>query len=138
MDIHRAYMTRLGIDAAQVAASTPALPNRSYTSFMLSAAHAGGSAEILSSILACSWSYAEIAAGIVARNPEAGAHPLYGEWVTGYTSAEYVRANEGLIAMLDSLAQGYPEERAARLEEIFVTCSRYEAGFWDMAWTGAQ
>ena len=31
-----------------------------------------------------------------------------------------------------TLAQVQAEYR--RLEEIFVTCSRYELGFWDMAW----
>ena len=29
-------------------------------------------------------------------------------------------------------------EQAARLEDIFVACSRYEALFWDMAWAGEE
>ena len=32
-----------------------------------------------------------------------------------------------------TLAQVQAEYR--RLEEIFVNCSRYELGFWEMAWT---
>lgn len=134
MDIHRAYMARLGIREEEVAAVRPALANRSYTSFMLAAAHAGGPAEILAAILACSWSYAEIAARLVERHPGLPDHPLYGEWAAGYTSEDYVSANEALIARMDAVAQGLPEERLARLEDIFVSCSRYEAGFWDMAW----
>ena len=138
MDIHRAYMARLGVTPAQAAAARPALPNRSYTSYMLAAAHVGGLLEILASILACSWSYAEIAARLAERNPGAADHPLYGEWVAGYTSEDYVRTNAELIAMLDALAAGCGPETPARLEEIFVTCSRYEAGFWDMAWSGEE
>lgn len=138
MDIHRAYMARLGITEAQAAAARPALPNRSYTSYMLAAAHAGGPLEILAAILACSWSYAEIAGQLLAQNPAAIDHPLYGEWVAGYTSEDYVRTNAALMDRLDALTEGCPPEQAARLEDIFVACSRYEALFWDMAWAGEE
>ena len=35
---------------------------------------------------------------------------------------------------LDALAQNCTEAEYRRLEDIFVTCSRYELGFWEMAW----
>ena len=60
MEIHRTYMARLGITEEQVFAVKPALDNLSYTNYMLSVASTGGPAEIVASILACSWSYAEI------------------------------------------------------------------------------
>ena len=60
MKIHRTYMERLGITEEQVFAVKPALDNLSYTNYMLSVAQAGGVMEIVASILACSWSYAEI------------------------------------------------------------------------------
>ena len=85
MKTHRAYMARLGITEEQVFQVKPALPNLSYTSYMLSAAAAGGPAEIVASILACSWSYAEIGARL-AQIPGAADHPFYGEWVRGYSS----------------------------------------------------
>ena len=73
MKIHRAYMARLGITEQQVFEVKPALDNTSYTNYMLSAAHAGGPAEIVASILACSWSYAEIGQAL-AKNPGAADH----------------------------------------------------------------
>ena len=36
---------------------------------------------------------------------------------------------------MDTLAEGCTEAEYQRLEEIFVNCSRYELGFWEMAWT---
>ena len=39
-----------------------------------------------------------------------------------------------LKELLDRLTAGYTEQQLQYLEEIFVACSRYEAGFWDMAW----
>lgn len=133
MNIHRAYMARLGISEEQVLAVRPALDNLSYTHYMLSVAEAGGPMEITASILACSWSYAEIGQVLAAR-PGAAEHPFYGEWIQGYASEDYAAANRALIGLTDRLAAGADEERLSYLEEIFVNCSRYELGFWDMAW----
>lgn len=133
MEIHRAYMARLGISQAQVDAARKSLANASYTSYMLSVAFSGGPAEIVAAILACSWSYAEIGRRLAAR-PGAAEHPLYGSWITGYASEDYAAENRALISLINDLAAGYPETGYRRLEEIFVSCSRYEAGFWDMAW----
>ena len=133
MKTHRAYMARLGITEEQVFQVKPALPNLSYTSYMLSAAGPRGPAGIVGSTLACSWGYAEIGARL-AQIPGAADHPFYGEWVRGYSSQEYQDTNDALVARMDELAQGCTEEEYQRLEDIFVACSRYELGFWEMAW----
>lgn len=133
MNIHRAYMARLGISEEQVLAVKPALDNLSYTHYMLSVAERGGPAEIVAAILACSWSYAEIGQTL-AKLPGAADHPFYGEWIRGYASEDYDATNRALIELMDSLAAEAPEAELAHLTEIFVNCSRYELGFWDMAW----
>ena len=133
MEIHRTYMARLGITEEQVFAVKPALDNLSYTNYMLSVASTGGPAEIVASILACSWSYAEIGQAL-ARIPGAAEHPFYGEWIRGYASDSYAATNQSLIELMDELAAGASGEQLARLTEIFVNCSRYELGFWDMSW----
>ena len=133
MNIHRAYMQRLGITEEQVFAVKPALDNLSYTNYMLSVAHTGGPMEIVASILACSWSYAEIGQTL-AQIPGAADHPFYGEWIQGYASEDYTATNQALIELMDELAAGATEDQIAHLTDIFVNCSRYELGFWDMAW----
>ena len=133
MQIHRAYMKRLGITEDQVFAVKPALDNLSYTKYMLSVAHAGGPVEIVAAILACSWSYAEIGQALAAI-PGAAGHPFYGEWIQGYASEDYASTNGALIELMDRLSADASEEQLAYLTEIFVNCSRYELGFWDMAW----
>ena len=133
MKIHRAYMKRLGITEEQVFAVKPALDNLSYTNYMLSVASSGGPMEIVASILACSWSYAEIGQAL-ATIPGALEHSFYGEWIQGYSSEEYAATNQALIELMDSLAANATEEQIAYLTEVFVNCSRYELGFWDMSW----
>ena len=133
MKIHRAYMKRLGITEEQVFAVKPALDNLSYTSYMLSVASSGSPMEIVVSILACSWSYAEIGQALAAV-PGAAEHPFYGEWIQGYSSEKYAATNQALIELMDSLAANATGEQIAYLTEVFVNCSRYELGFWDMSW----
>jgi len=133
MKIHRAYMTRLGITEEQVFAVKPALDNLSYTNYMLSVASSGGPMEIVAAILACSWSYAEIGQALAAI-PGAAEHPFYGEWIQGYASEEYSATNQALIELMDSLTANATEEQLAYLTDVFVNCSRYELGFWDMSW----
>lgn len=133
MKIHRAYMKRLDITEEQVFSVKPALANLSYTNYMLSVAQTGGPMEIVASILACSWSYAEIGQALAAI-PGAAEHPFYGEWIRGYASEEYAATNQALIELMDSLAADAGEEQLAYLTDVFANCSRYELGFWDMAW----
>lgn len=133
MNTHRAYMARLGITEDQVLSVRPAMDNLSYTHYMLAVAQQGGPMEITAAILACSWSYAGIGKTLASR-PGAAEHPFYGQWIRDYASEDYGGANRALIDLTNSFAPEATEERLAYLTEIFVNCSRYELGFWDMAW----
>ena len=135
MEIHRAYMKRLGIPEEQAETVKPALPNLSYTSYMIAEAQAGTVADIVAAILSCSWSYADIGLSL-AEIPGAADHPFFGEWIQGYAGEEYQKTNRSLIELMNRLSEGLPEDQKAHLEEIFVNCSLYELGFWDMAWQG--
>lgn len=134
MKIHRAYMKRLGISESEAEQTRPALDNLSYTSYMLRAAYEGGAAESAVAILSCALSYEVIARRILKEHPETAEHPFYGEWVSGYSGREYHEENARLIALTEQLTAEYGEAQLAKLEEIFVNCSRFEHAFWEMAW----
>lgn len=133
MNIHKAYMSRLGITEKEIATTKSTLANQSYTSYMLDEAYKGGSLEILVAVLSCAWSYQMI--GVHHKKiPGALEHPLYGEWVRGYCSEEYCTGTQEIIDLVNELGQDISAAREAHLKEIFVNCSRYEALFWDMAY----
>lgn len=134
MDIHRGYIGKFSVSRKELEATSRALDNLSYTSYMLRIAYEGGEAEILAAILSCAYSYELIAKTILVRNPAAVRHPFYGEWVKGYADAHYSEANILLLEMTDRLTQHYTEAQYRHLEEIFVACSRHELAFWEMAW----
>lgn len=138
MDIHRGYMQRLGIAAEDAERAKPALANSSYTAYMRAVAFEEGVPEIVVAILSCAVSYEEIAKRIMAAHPQAAAHEFYGEWVRGYAAEDYAAANRALVQLTEQLTANYTEKQLNRLCDIFVACSRYEAMFWDMAWTMGQ
>ena len=134
MEIHRAYMKRLGISEEEAARARPSLATSSYTAYMLRVAYEEGPAEIAASILSCAVSYEIIARQMLRAHPACKEHPFYGEWVRGYADPGYHAANEALKTLTDRLAAGYSDAKIRHLSEIFRLCSRYESMFWDMSW----
>lgn len=134
MDIHRGYMGKFAVSRKELEATHRALDNLSYTSYMLRVAYEEGEAEILAAILSCAYSYEVIARKIVERNPAALDHPFYGDWVKGYANPQYSEANVLLLETTDRLTQHYTEQQVRHLVNIFISCSRYELAFWELAW----
>ena len=134
MDIHKGYMGIFGVTQEELDNTHVALDNLSYTSYMLRIAYEEGEAEILTAILSCAYSYEVIARNIASNNPSAINHPFYGSWVQGYASDAYHDENMILMDTLDKLTKDYTEKQLEHLKDIFINCSRYEMGFWDLAW----
>lgn len=133
MELHRQYAERFGISRAELEATEPSFVLLAYTSYMLKVAHQGSLAELVSALLPCMWSYWEIGKKL-AQQEGALDHELYGEWVRTYSSEEFGELATWLIGVMNRLAEGKNEEELSRLEEHFVTTSRMEYLFWDMAY----
>lgn len=138
MNIHEGYMGTFGISREALRQAQPALACRSYTSYMLACAQAGGPVEALTAILACAVSYEHIAREMVRRKPDCLHDAFYGAWVSGYASERYAQENVTLCELVDRLTADYTETQTQKLIDIFRTCARYEKGFWDMAWKMEQ
>ena len=134
LDVHNGYLAKLGVTQEEVDSGIRSLDNLSYTSYMLRVAYEGGEAEILAAVLSCAYSYEIIAKTIVKNNPDAINDVFYGEWIKGYSSAEYAKENIELCDALNHLTKDYTDVQVQHLIDIFVNCSRYELAFWDMAW----
>lgn len=135
LDVHNGYLSRLGVTQEEIASTSRSLDNLSYTSYMLRVAYEEGEAEILAAILSCAYSYEIIAKNIVKNNPNSINDTFYGDWIKGYVSDGYAEENVVLLDELNRLTVNYTEHQIQHLVEIFVACSRYEAAFWEMAWT---
>ena len=136
MSIHDGYMGKFGISGEEIDSTPMDLLNSSYVSYMLRVGFEEGPAEILASILSCSISYEILAKRMVAERPSCVNDPFYGEWIEEYAGEQYAADDAELIEFTDRLTASYTEEQYQHLKEIFVNCSRFEAGFWDMGWNG--
>ncbi|MCM3569546.1 thiaminase II [Neobacillus mesonae] len=138
MDLHRQYAGRFGITTQELEETKPMPNNLAYTSYMLKVAQNGSLEELISALLPCMWSYWEIGKLLAETYPNSIDHPMYGEWVKMYSSDEYGALALWLIDILDRLTDGKPERELAVLEEHFLTTSRFEYMFWDMAYEGGD
>jgi thiaminase (transcriptional activator TenA) len=137
MELHRGYCARFGISAAELEATRPAPTTHAYTRHMLSVAYSGTVAEIEAALLPCQWGYAEIGAGLAKAGEPAHA-PLYAEWIREYASPEYQELAAGMCSLMDRLAAGAGTDERQRMEQHFLTSSRYEYMFWDQCWQQEQ
>jgi len=132
MSLHRAYADEFGISRQDLEREQPALPTRAYTDFLLRVAATGDFAELAAALLPCMWSFSEIGQRLVTQ-PLPG-DKRYARWITMYSSKEFAELAGWCRDLLDNLASGLPERELMKLEEAFLTSSRYEWQFWEMAW----
>jgi thiaminase/transcriptional activator TenA len=132
MDLHRASAAELGIDARELEAAPMAPTTRAYTDFLVRVAATGDYAELAAALLPCMWGFAEIGGALAARGepPE----PRYARWVRTYADPEFAALAAWCRELVDRLAGGADAALRRRMEEAFLTSSRYEYLFWDMAW----
>jgi thiaminase/transcriptional activator TenA len=133
MSLHRQYAHKFGITNDDLERTEPSFATLAYTSYMLKVAYQGSLAELVSALLPCMWSYWEIGKHL-ARLEGATEHPLYGEWVSTYSSDEFGALAQWLIEMMDEWADGKNEQELARMETHFLITTRMEYQFWEMAY----
>lgn len=133
MSLHRQYAAQFDISIEELKKAEPAPATLSYSHYMLHVAHNGTLAELVAALLPCMWSYWEIGKELNAI-PNASEHEFYGEWIKMYSSSEFGELAEWLISLLNDLAEGKAETELTKLEDIFITASKFEYIFWDMAY----
>ncbi|GAB6148489.1 thiaminase II [Stetteria hydrogenophila] len=130
LENYKRLLARIGLTLDEVVNAKPAPTNVGYMSYLISTASLGDALEGFVAVLPCFWSYLEIARvheEKLARNN----NEVYVEWAKAYLSSEYEKLVEDLIEVVDSL---YTGAKYVRLKDIFLTSSRFEWMFWDMAY----
>ena len=132
MNLHRAYAAEFEITREELERELPAPTTRGYTDFLLRVAAVGDFAELAAALLPCMWAFSEIGQRLGAQ--PAPDKKRYAKWIAMYSSREFAELALWCRNLLDRLAAGLPERDLQKLEAAFLTSSRYEWQFWEMAW----
>jgi len=136
MDLHRSYAREWGISAEELEKTAKAPTCQAYTDFLLRTAALGSFAELVAALLPCMWGFCEI--GLALEKQGLPAEPRYAKWIRMYSAPEFVELTEWTRELLDRLATGVSQVELQRLEDAFLTSSRYEHAFWEMAYRQEQ
>lgn len=127
--LHHKLVGEAGLTMEDIKIATPSPTNTAYVNHMLTTASLHGLGPTAAALLPCPWAYHELRHELGQSE-----HPLYGQWTEFYVSGalqESVNAWRGFVDT--AAAEAGPGEQDA-MREAFMTSSRYEYMFWDMAY----
>jgi thiaminase (transcriptional activator TenA) len=133
MDLHRSYSTDLGISAADLEREKMAPTTRGYADFMLRTATVGDFAELIAALLPCMWGFNEIGRHLAEQGLPNSEH--YARWIQMYASDDFTTLVAWLRELTDRISTDLSNASWDRMRDVFLTSSRYELSFWEMAWT---
>src|SRR5687768_11339698 len=134
MDLHRSYVAEFGITVEDLERERTAPTTQGYTDFLLRTAATGDFPELAAALLPCMWSYSEIGRELARRGLPA--EERYARWIALYADDAFAGLAGWCRELVDRVAAGLPDDAWQRVEAAFVTSSRYELAFWEMAWRG--
>jgi thiaminase (transcriptional activator TenA) len=132
MELHRAYAEEWGISREQLSAELPEPTTRAYTNFLLRTATLGDFGELVAALLPCMWGYSELGRHLAQRPRPA--EERCARWIDMYASQAFADLAAWCRATCDAVAADTGAAGRDRMQEAFVTCSRYELEFWNAAW----
>lgn len=132
-ELHQSFAREFGLTLKEMETTPLAPTNYAYTRHLLNIGATGNLAEIITSILPCAWIYAEVGRHFTRLAPMAENHP-YKTWLATYSAPGFEDVGVWLRTTLNEITTTTAQKELNKLESIFITSSRYEYMFWDMAW----
>ena len=131
LELHRGYCREFGIAEADLEREPMAPTTRGYTDFLLRVAALGDFAELAAALLPCMWGFSEIGQELKQRGlPE---EARCRTWIEMYADPEFTALAAWCRELVDRLAAAASPDLRRRLIDAFLTSSRYELRFWNMA-----
>ena len=135
--LHETYGKQWKLSATDIR-NTPLAPtNYAYCRHMRSTAQTGTLAELTVVALPCAWIYCAVGRHLLRKGPPSPKHP-YRDWLLLYGSPEFAEVTRWMRTLVDKEAKRAGKAEKERMSEAFLTSSRYEWMFWDMAWREEQ
>jgi thiaminase (transcriptional activator TenA) len=133
MQMHRSFAAEFGITTEDLEAESMAPTTQAYTDFLIRTAATQDFAELAAALLPCMWAYAEI--GLKLGGGPRPTNSRFAAWIDSYADAHFQALAEWCRQLVDRLGEEASPATRRRMEAAFLTSSRHELAFWEMAWT---
>jgi thiaminase/transcriptional activator TenA len=133
MNMLRSHLMELGLRPDDVQMIQMAPTNYGYTRHMLHVAYSGSVGENLAALLPCMWTYQVIGEKLWITKADK-LEGYYSDWIRSYRSGEYRQLVDKYKSMIDDCEKDASTTERAAMTRLFMTSSRYEYMFWDMAY----
>ena len=128
--LHQKLMPLIGLSQEDVKLLGHAPTNLAYINHMIRTASLGGLGQSAAALLPCPWNYHEIGSLLTPVD-----HPVYSQWISPYMNGFLEESTIAWRELLDQEAAAASHRERTAMREAFLTSSRYEYLFWEMAYT---
>ena len=132
MALHRKTCKAFGISDEVLEKTEPAMITTAYTNLLLRTCYEGAMMDILAVLLPCAVGYAEI--GQKLKSEGLPDDPFYKDWIHSYTSDEYAKFADWLVAQMNVVTEGISPVVEENLKRLYISSARFEYLFFDMSW----
>ena len=127
--LHHRLLAEAGVSLEDIQRDGRSPTNTAYVNHMLATASLHGLGPTAAALLPCPWSYHELKDAVGQSE-----HPLYGQWTSFYVAGLLQDSVEAWRGFVDRAAEEAGPQELEAMRQAFLTSTRYEHMFWDMAY----
>ena len=131
--LHHKLVSEAGLSMEDVKKVQRSPTNTGYVNHMLVTASLHGLGPAAASLLPCPWTY-----HLLREELGPSEHPLYSQWTAFYVAGLLENSVQAWRSFVDRMAESAGDQELEAMRQAFLTSSRYEFMFWDMAYNMEQ
>jgi thiaminase/transcriptional activator TenA len=131
--LHHKLLAQAGLTLEDIHRAGRSPTNVAYVNHMLKTAALHGLGPTAAALLPCPWTYHELKNAVGPSE-----HPLYSQWTSFYVAGLLQDSVDAWRGFVDAAAREAGARELDAMREAFLTSSRYEYLFWEMAYRQEQ
>lgn len=129
MQLHISFSKKLGIEESTLKKIIPTTATSAYTNFLVKTGYECGFPEIISALLPCMATYAEIGIKLDSIK-QTNINPAYEEWIKMYSSQEFQDLSKWITELVDKEAENCTENEKNKMKKVYIASCKFELDFW--------
>ena len=131
--LHHRLVEAAGLSMDEVRDAVRSPTNTAYVNHMLKSASLYGLGPTAAALLPCPWTY-----HLLREELGPSEHPLYSQWTAFYVAGYLQDSVDAWRSFVDRAALQASSQELDAMRDAFLTSSRYEYLFWEMAYNQEQ